>query len=607
MGAGPGWGAVVRRLRRSELQHLSDRAARGHHGWLCARVGRPPSRSVVDVGRVVPSAVRPRRCDPVREEVHARLRGGRRGCGAGPRRGAGRGVPVQRSAVRPHAVRGAVVVSGKRLRQSDRQRQRHRLLPESVPPHQLGHGGVPSARALLRRRLQHPVRGNVLRRLRAGALSLHALPPLGGGLSPGAPGPLRTCRDRAERAAAGRLARLQLPELRQGQHAVAPHWADRRRALQSHRRPGQRPEPRPVRLLAAVGGRAHVLAHVVAQRAGVACPGVRLGRRAAASHQHRRIVGTARIPAVRVCSGVAGLARQRRISLPDHRLPDHRVPVRRGALSGRPGRPVPRLWAGLVRGHDAPRRAGVEWARVADADRPTAGAAARHRVAARLPGAELLRIARQQPSRPVRGLLFRFQLLRGQRLLLDPLRALSYIAACALLAACPGSRRPPPPLVPVALAPSSRDSAVAWSRTTLPRGPTMIRVRWRYEDERVKYAGRGSARIAPPDSLRFDYAGPLGLGSGAAVVIGDSVAWADPEKNFRSLVPAIPMLWAALGMVQPPAEDAEVFGVASPDTAGIKRIVWRFAQREDTLDYVATKGAPEAGWRGGWWGGGRGG
>ena len=151
--------------------------------------------------------------------------------------------------------------------------------------------------------------------------------------------------------------------------------------------------------------------------------------------------------------------------------------------------------------------------------------------------------------------------------------------------------------MPVALAPASRDSAVAWSRTTLPRGPTLIRFRWRYEDERVKYAGRGSARIAPPDSLRFDYAGPLGLGSGAAVVIGDSVAWADPEKNFRSLVPAIPMLWAALGMVQPPAEDAEVFGVASPDTAGIKRIVWRFAQREDTLDYVATNGVLEAEWR----------
>ncbi|MEX2157277.1 MAG: hypothetical protein WD773_10605 [Gemmatimonadales bacterium] len=153
------------------------------------------------------------------------------------------------------------------------------------------------------------------------------------------------------------------------------------------------------------------------------------------------------------------------------------------------------------------------------------------------------------------------------------------------------------------LAPASRDSAIVWTRATLPRGPTLIRFRWRYQDDRVKYAGRGSARIAPPDSLRFDYAGPFGLGSGAAVVIGDSVAWADPEENVRSLVPAIPMLWAALGMVQPPAEDAEVFGAVLRDTTtGRRRVMWRFAQRDDTLDYVATEEAGgtrvlEAEWR----------
>ena len=140
------------------------------------------------------------------------------------------------------------------------------------------------------------------------------------------------------------------------------------------------------------------------------------------------------------------------------------------------------------------------------------------------------------------------------------------------------------------LAPASRDSAAEWARQTLPRAATLIRFRWHYQDERVKYAGRGSARIAPPDSLRFDYAGPLGLGSGAAVVIGDSVAWADPEKDFRSLVPAIPMLWAALGMVQPPTDDAAVSGAVDSTAAG-RRVIWRFAEPEDTLDYVLTEGA----------------
>jgi hypothetical protein len=153
------------------------------------------------------------------------------------------------------------------------------------------------------------------------------------------------------------------------------------------------------------------------------------------------------------------------------------------------------------------------------------------------------------------------------------------------------------------VAPASRDTAVQWAQSTLPRTSTLIRFRWRYQDERVKYAGRGSARIAPPDSMRFDYAGPLNLGSGAAVIIGDSVLWADPDKDFRSLVPAIPMLWAALGIVRPPAEQAQVFGTELVDSlAQRRRVVWRFVQGEDTLDYVVTDSAGlrsllEAEWR----------
>lgn len=171
-----------------------------------------------------------------------------------------------------------------------------------------------------------------------------------------------------------------------------------------------------------------------------------------------------------------------------------------------------------------------------------------------------------------------------------------------MLTACPGPFELSP-LVPSAVAPVARDSAVAWTHTTLPRTSTLIRFRWRYQDERVKYAGRGTVRIAPADSLRFDYAGPLGFGSGAAVVIGDSVLWADPAKDFRSLVPAIPMLWAAFAMVRPPAEDAEVLGAQLVDSVSLgRRGIWRFAQPADTLDYVVTDSAGrrsvvEAEWR----------
>ncbi len=154
---------------------------------------------------------------------------------------------------------------------------------------------------------------------------------------------------------------------------------------------------------------------------------------------------------------------------------------------------------------------------------------------------------------------------------------LSYIGACWLLAGCPGK---PAPLVPMPLAPADPAAAAAWARATLPGRDTAIRFRWKYQDADRRWGGRGQARIAPPDSLRFDYVGPLGLGAGAAVVVADSV------------------LWAGLGVARPPA-DAQVFGLS--DAAGdSRRQIWRFVDGSDTLDYVVLEGAGrvlQAEWR----------
>jgi len=152
--------------------------------------------------------------------------------------------------------------------------------------------------------------------------------------------------------------------------------------------------------------------------------------------------------------------------------------------------------------------------------------------------------------------------------------------------------------VPQPLAPADRDSAVAWSRATLPTHYTAIRFRWRYQDDQKRWGGRGQARIAPPDSLRFDYVGPLGLGAGAAAIVADSAIWADPEQNFRSLIPAVRMLWAALGIVRPPAPDATVFGSGGSADSSVR--IRRFVQDGDTLDYRDARGGArvlEAEWR----------
>lgn len=186
--------------------------------------------------------------------------------------------------------------------------------------------------------------------------------------------------------------------------------------------------------------------------------------------------------------------------------------------------------------------------------------------------------------------------MRRQRLLLDRRIALFYIGASALLAGCPG---PLVPLVPMPLAPADWDVAVAWARTTLPAHYTAIRFRWKYQDDQKRWGGRGQARIAPPDSLRFDYVGPLGLGAGAAAVVADSAVWADPEKNFRSIVPAVRVLWAGFGIVQPPRREAVVFGERGLGADSSVQI-WRFVDGADTLDYREAVGGArvlEAEWR----------
>lgn len=182
--------------------------------------------------------------------------------------------------------------------------------------------------------------------------------------------------------------------------------------------------------------------------------------------------------------------------------------------------------------------------------------------------------------------------MKRQRFSLDRVGALSYIGACALVAGCVPKLAP---LVTTLLAPSERAQALAWVAHTVPRHDTAIRFRFQYRDSRRQWAGRGTARLAPPDSLRFDYVGPLGLGAGAAVVVGDSAIWADPEENFRALVPAVRMLWAGLGVVRPPGTSAVV-----SSNQGAAGTTWRFVEGPDTLDYVALDGSPrtlEAEWR----------
>lgn len=138
---------------------------------------------------------------------------------------------------------------------------------------------------------------------------------------------------------------------------------------------------------------------------------------------------------------------------------------------------------------------------------------------------------------------------------------------------------------PAGLVPASRDSAVAWSRASIPTESREIRFRWQFRDDQGAAGGRGRVRFALPDSARLDVQGPLGSGRAAAFVSGDTALWAQPENDVKRLVPNYPLFWALLGVAREPASDARVRRFADPALTA-----WQYHAGADTVDYVRTAG-----------------
>ncbi|MEP6572848.1 MAG: hypothetical protein ABJD11_09130 [Gemmatimonadota bacterium] len=170
-----------------------------------------------------------------------------------------------------------------------------------------------------------------------------------------------------------------------------------------------------------------------------------------------------------------------------------------------------------------------------------------------------------------------------QRFLLDPPRVGVYLAL--ILAACHAGA--PPSLLPATAVAVERDSVRSWVLATEPRNNVLHRFKWQFQDDRSAAGGRGSARIAVPDSLRFDVAGPLGTGRSAAVVVGDSAIWVDPEKSIHDLVPDYDLLWAMFGTARMPDSAATLRGLDE----GAGRISWEYADGPDTVSYARTPGS----------------
>jgi hypothetical protein len=142
-------------------------------------------------------------------------------------------------------------------------------------------------------------------------------------------------------------------------------------------------------------------------------------------------------------------------------------------------------------------------------------------------------------------------------------------------------------VLPSGAQPVDRAQVLQWVDSTLPSTQRLYRFKWLFRDERGSAGGRGSARIAPPDSLRFDVAGPFGSGAGSAVVIGEHPVWMNPPDAISKLVPNYPLMWAMFGIARQPPEGADLRGLVDG-----RVLAWQYASASDTIAYARTAGKP---------------
>jgi hypothetical protein len=168
----------------------------------------------------------------------------------------------------------------------------------------------------------------------------------------------------------------------------------------------------------------------------------------------------------------------------------------------------------------------------------------------------------------------------AHHLFVDRRALLLYVAL-----AVSGCHAAPGAVVPEGATPVNREQVSQWVSNTIPPGHRLHRFKWLFQDERSSAGGRGSARIAPPDSLRFDVAGPFGTGASSAVVIGNHPLWVQPPDAIKKLVPNYPLMWAMFGVARMPEDDAKLRGLNHDGVTS-----WQYAGPTDTIDYLRSAG-----------------
>jgi hypothetical protein len=66
-------------------------------------------------------------------------------------------------------------------------------------------------------------------------------------------------------------------------------------------------------------------------------------------------------------------------------------------------------------------------------------------------------------------------------------------------------------------------------------------------------------------------------------LVDNEVVWAEPEEEIETLIQAVPLFWAALGLPRDPPLGTDIFGL---ETEGGRR--WRYGVGSDTMEYYVT-------------------
>jgi hypothetical protein len=173
-----------------------------------------------------------------------------------------------------------------------------------------------------------------------------------------------------------------------------------------------------------------------------------------------------------------------------------------------------------------------------------------------------------------------------QRFLLDRRCLVLYLGVIGA-----GCSSGPVTLVPETAHRVAAEEALAWSAESMPTGYQLYRFKWTFRDERASAGGRGSARIAPPDSLRFDAAGPFNSGALAGMVVGGDAEWTDPADAKDTVLDVLvgadytPLFWTMFGMARPGGASDTLTAFTDTDTR-----VWQYTSGPDTVQYARLDG-----------------